>query len=347
MSRLLALLASAAGSGPGAGTPTYPGPAAPVADPEATSVPYAMPTTRPYNVPQPCVTPTYDGSGHALHPSVVDFGPGQSWNGWRYWMAMTPFSGGDEDLENPSILASDDGFTWQVPPGLTNPLAVRGAAPGFDYNSDAELIYHDGKLWCFWRPANGFVDPLDEALYYRTSTDGVTWTPQQQAGAWYDVPVSYASPSIVRLTDTSWRCFTNAGVMSATSPGGPWSTLAPYVHGGLAGRYWWHHSVVWTGSRFWALINNAGDRMWAATSRDGVHWTHGPQLLALSSAANDWEDSGYYRPHMVAHPDGTKMRVWYSGNSTNAALDRHIGYTHIPNGEWASLSGEGDRSSNV
>ncbi len=322
--------------------PNHERPPPPIGDPLPATIPYAIPSTAPFNVSTPALTPTYDGTGHGFHPSVWDAGVGTRWNGFRYWMGMTPFHGGNEDLENPCILASHDGFTWQVPPGLTNPLVLRGSAPGFDYNSDTELAFlpeegANGTLYCFWRPVNGFVAPLDEAWYYATSTDGVTWSDQEKAGAWYDVDTSYASPSFVRLADTEWRAFTNAGMLEARHPTGPWSPLRPFRHLGLAHRRWWHHDVEWVDGRFWAIVNNGNTDVWPAVSRDGVHWVHGESLLAKPSA-NAWEADGYYRPAFLPHPDGTRMNVWYSGyNLGDPNLDRRIGFTQVPRTEWTRL----------
>lgn len=314
----------------------------PVEDPLPQTIPYAIPTIAPFNVPTPASTPTYDGTGHGFHPSVWDAGVEKRWNGFRYWMGMTPFHGGNEDLENPCILASHDGFAWQVPAGLTNPLAQRGTAPGFDYNSDTELAFipeegPQGTLYCFWRPANRFVAPIDEAWYYAKSTDGVTWSALEKAAAWYGVDPSYASPSFVRLTDTDWRAFTNAGMLTARHPSGPWSSLRHYRHVGLSYRRWWHHDVEWVNGRFWAIVNNGNTDVWPAASKDGVHWVHGASVFAKPSA-HTWEAGGYYRPAFLPHPDGTKMNVWYSGyNLDNPELDRRIGFTQIPHSEWLRL----------
>ena len=314
----------------------------PAVDPLPDTIPYAMPTAAPFNVPTPTTTPTYDGTGHGFHPSVWDAGVGERWNGFRYWMAMTPFHGGDEDLENPCILASHDGFDWQVPPGLTNPLARRGSAPGFDYNSDTELVFlpeegTNGTLYCFWRPANRFAAPIDEAWYYATSTDGITWSAQHRAGAWFGVEPSYASPSLVRIGDTEWRAFTNAGVLTSRHPSGPWSRLAPYRNVGLARRRWWHHDVELVDGRFWAIITNGSTEVWPAVSRDGVHWVHGASMLARPPA-HAWEAGGYYRPAFLPHPDGATMNVWYSGyDLDDPALDRRIGFTQISCREWRRL----------
>ena len=39
--------------------------------------------------------PTPDGSGQMVHPDVIDFGSNNAWNGWRYWMAITPYTNTD------------------------------------------------------------------------------------------------------------------------------------------------------------------------------------------------------------------------------------------------------------
>ena len=51
------------------------------------------------NAPAPLVTPTYDGSGQVVHPDVVHV-PG-GWNGYEYWMGMTPYPNGNNDLREP------------------------------------------------------------------------------------------------------------------------------------------------------------------------------------------------------------------------------------------------------
>ena len=66
------------------------------------------------NAATPLTLSTYDGSGQVVHPSVLDFGQGlvkpgsTSWNGYRYWMAITPFPNGNSDHENPCLYASND-----------------------------------------------------------------------------------------------------------------------------------------------------------------------------------------------------------------------------------------------
>lgn len=88
--------------------------------------------------------PTYDSSGEAVHPSVV-YIPG-GWGGHKYFMAMTPYPSGNDDYENPSLLASNDGETWVVPTGITNPLEPMPAGshncdPCLVWDGDNEILY--------------------------------------------------------------------------------------------------------------------------------------------------------------------------------------------------------------
>lgn len=44
------------------------------------------------------------------HPAVLYFANG--WNGYKFWMGHTPYEYNNELLENPSIVASNDGINW-------------------------------------------------------------------------------------------------------------------------------------------------------------------------------------------------------------------------------------------
>ena len=81
---------------------------------------------------------TYDGSGVTVHPAVLNLG--NVWNGYQYWLAITPYPKGNDDYENPSIYASNDGISWVVPAGLTNPIEP---FPGGinNYNADPFFIF--------------------------------------------------------------------------------------------------------------------------------------------------------------------------------------------------------------
>ena len=45
------------------------------------------------------ITPTYDRSDQTVHPDIVYMPDG--WNGYKYWMAMTPYANSNDQLEKP------------------------------------------------------------------------------------------------------------------------------------------------------------------------------------------------------------------------------------------------------
>lgn len=108
------------------------------------------------------------GAAGGTHPSVRYFPEG--WNGYTFWMAYTPYPGVQN--ENPVILASNDGFNFVQPAGITNPIEP---SPVEGTNSDVELLLTpDGKLRCYWRTYNVPGQPV--TLYFKDSSNGVTWT---------------------------------------------------------------------------------------------------------------------------------------------------------------------------
>ena len=157
----------------------------------------------------PLDIPTYDDDPNTTHPDVV-YIP-QGWNGYKYWMAFTPFPGNPR--ENPSIVASNDGTNWEVPEGLTNPLYTQedAQADGYDFNSDPDMLLVDGTMYMYWRPAG-----LDgsgnrtEALMLKTSTDGINWSERQILLEFQGSDGStsqFLSPGIIRKDNGDWLMF--------------------------------------------------------------------------------------------------------------------------------------------
>ena len=53
---------------------------------------------------------TFDGSNEFTHPSVLYFEKG--FNGYKYWMAYTPYHNCNVNIENPCIAVSNDGINF-------------------------------------------------------------------------------------------------------------------------------------------------------------------------------------------------------------------------------------------
>lgn len=266
------------------------------------------------------ITPTHEGSGQAIHPSVMYFP--DKWNGWHYWMAMTPYPWGNEAHEDPEILVSDDGDTWQVPAGLTNPLDDQPGAPG-PYNSDANLVMlPDGRMMVTWR----MVDRPDNnrnIFYQRISSDGVTWSPKQVLyRSQADQSDAFVSQSLVRVGD-GWRMYgINLGQIlyyesSADIPGEhDWGPRITCSHSGVSiGRRWWHVDVQHVDGQWWMLVcdirrgTTSDGNLYLGVSDDGHTWNISPTPVVPKVGDN--HDTIYKSGFAVKST--SEIDIWYSG----------------------------------
>lgn len=290
--------------------------------------PYAFPTVAPYNVATASLTPTPDGTGSTIHPSVIDMVAerGSALRGYRYWMGNTPFYQENAVVEDPIILASNGGYDWKTPAGVVNPL---DDAPEPAYNSDTEIMWDPdaSRVVLYWRRGNG-------DLHAATSADGATWTKHMNRLTGIGT-LSTLSPAIARVGVNQWVMFLNQynygtesgtlGKYTATSPLGPWTYVAssnePKPTGYASGV--WHHSVRWHGGRFLFLgttRTGSPPAIFAASSTDGLTWTCSAPIITGAT----------YRPTFVI--DGSTAHVWY-GLNMGAASWRTV-YTQVPTSVW-------------
>lgn len=282
---------------------------------------------RPYNAASYLSTPTPDATGSAVHPDVIDFGV-DGWNGWRYWMAITPYYNTNDDLENPCLLVSADGVTWQVPAGLTNPIYAWPG--GTQYNSDP-AIAHDpatDEMVLIYR--DGDLSPR-----IARSADGVTW-PDSATPITYTRVGEILSPTLVRISASEWWMY---GVNYGTRKVQRWTSAdlatwaGPVTVTGLDAIESWHLDVAEFNGRFYALVNVYDpDNLFAATSSDGLAWSLNPSPV-IAPPSTGWDAGWVYRATLTPHESGNRFHVWYSALG-NASW--RIGYTQIPLSEWPS-----------
>lgn len=242
--------------------------------------------------------PTYDADPSVTHPDVVHV-PG-GWNGYAYWMAFTPYPAAVR--ENPSIAASTDGISWEVPSGLTNPIASLSDAnsEGLSYWSDTDLLLVDGELWCYFRGAES-TNP--ESIWRMTSGDGVTWTAREKVLE--GTGTSILSPAVVQEEDgtfTMWAVdFGSNTIERWSSPDG-----ATWIAGTTctvpSGVDLWHLDVARHSSSYYAALVNNQENLWFWTSSDGVTWS-GSSVPAFRLTHDEFTGN-YYRSCLVERPDG-------------------------------------------
>jgi hypothetical protein len=151
----------------------------------------------------PIQIPCYDGTGSVTHLDVLSVPEG--WNGYRYWMSYTPYP--DAGREDPSIVCSQDGMNWRVPPGATNPLSLKAevVAEGWGWNADPDLVLTpQNNLRCYWMTYQTYGTNatlptyLGHRLYCRESSNGMTWGPRQYLlGETNSGEAGMLSPSVV------------------------------------------------------------------------------------------------------------------------------------------------------
>ena len=275
---------------------------------------------------QPLTIPTSDGSGQALHPDVVRV-PG-GWNGYEYWMVMSPFPGTQPAaqrarFENPEILQSHDGTLWKVPDGLRNPISP--APLGSAFNSDPCLLLDsDGTLRAYWRES-GLTTPQYDKILSMSSIDGITWG-EKTVVVSSEIRARLASP-IVREDKGVYRMWTvdvSQGSTVLQVRTGP-TALGPFgsptdatVTGLPSGWNVWHVNVTEVGGIYYMLMttrNYAGsNQLHAGVSYDGLTWQM--QAEPVHGLTPGYWDQNPYQSSLLWDPADGTFDVWYSAFNT-------------------------------
>lgn len=295
----------------------------------AESIP-SMPNFAATNAAAVLTTPTYDTSGEAMHPDVVYNAAG--WNGYKYWMAMTPNPGDTSSLENPSILASNDLNTWVVPAGLINPVIAYPG--GTNYNSDPDLCFSaDGlTLYMIYRQ----VVVATATIYVVSTTDGITWS--GPTSIFSGPTASILSPSffydgtqfVLYYVDATVGSFAANGpyrfrlmrTTTATDPTAAWATPIP-CNFFLPTRDLWHLNVIKGTSDYILLATVAGlasatgnpSYFHVATSLDGFNFRASAQVMGPSASA--WDNNAIYRSSAL-QLTASSFDLFYSARSSTA-----------------------------
>jgi len=310
--------------------------------------------------PNVVTVPTYDGSGQAVHPDVVEFE--SDWHGAKYWLTMTPYPKSDQKLENPSILSSPDGVELAMPEGLKNPV-IAPPKNSKDYNSDPELLYEaqTDRLVLFYR----FVEKKTNTLRLSVSRDGSKWTAMR--APFWERSHNAVSPTIApRVGQPSRMWYVVAGpagcaakttqVVSrgATDPIGrivdtKWSSPVP-TDLEIPGYAIWHIKARWVPAKqeYWMLISafpkNADgchtDDLFFARSSDGLHWTTYSEPI-MRHEDREWTASAVYRSSFLYDSDNDVLSLWISARGTDGAW--HMGFARARYEELEAKLAAGQR----
>lgn len=240
-----------------------------------------------------------DGDNQPTHPSVIDMV--QEWNGFRYWMAYSPYPYGNGAEENPCVCVSNDMYYWSVPDGLYNPIAFNEET-ACDELKDPHIVYNDDldrlEVWYLGRIDSTIKSGGTLLLFRKTSSDGVHWSE-------YEVMrelSGYLSPSIVyengkyKLWAIQPSASESSGVLaySESSDGKDWSDYTECTFGGKPElQKIWHGAVSHDDKYRFVFIEASpvSDTVLYTESSDGISWEE-PKIILQK--ANFW--NSFYRP---------------------------------------------------
>jgi hypothetical protein len=275
-------------------------------------------------------TPTYDGSGEGMHPSILYFA--SPWHGYQYWMAVTPYPNYDASKENPSILASSDGQKWQVPPGLTNPIVT-----GTSNLADPDLYYDavSDQIWMYYLYKAG----TEARMVRQTSSDGVIWSKPQTV--FTEVPNGMISPAVDKVGNLFYAWYIDASPLGSNAPsskikyrtsgdGVTWSA-SQVANASQPGYVLWHIEVrnvsegkIWMLAAAYPAGSSSGvTALYFFSSSDGINWTSYPKPV-LKASVNGWDSGQIYRSSFLYDSASDQVRVWYSARTKTT--DWYTGY---------------------
>ncbi|MCM8783273.1 MAG: hypothetical protein NC818_00635 [Candidatus Omnitrophica bacterium] len=274
------------------------------------------------NAPDYLRIPTYDGSGQAVHPDIVYFP--QGWQGYAYWMVFTPYPWSKRSFENPSIVASHDGFYWEVPPGLKNPIVER---VNMGYHADPDLIYNQetNELWIYFMR---FKDNKSYLFRIRSS-DGINWT-QPELILWEPF-FGMLSPSIVYREGVYHLWYVDSGrqginashteVKYRTSYDGVNWSQASKVNINIDGIQIWHLEVnyILSQGEFWMFFpgfkeGTSADRtdLYFARTNNPLNWTTLLSPVLTRGTGKIWDNTRIYQTSFIYDEETQEIHLWYS-----------------------------------
>lgn len=312
------------------------------------------------NSPEYLITPTNDiyfpggepdHFGQAVHPAIV-FIP-EGWNGYQYWMAMTPYPYGGALYENPSILCSNDNVNWVEPAEDVNPIVPpppSSPPDDYSYNNDPELLLVNNMLILYFNETN-----YDGNVYLKRmeSGDGINWSSPAIILAF---PQNLMSPSLIYENDTYylWYLRSSGGCYShlqniylrESSDGIDWGPEqnVNLTHNGFVP---WHFDIQKEGSKYTMIYVAYRDNedcdsdtmsLYYSESPDGINWSLEPTRL-LSVSNSGWDNRTIYRSTFLVNSNF--LRIWYSARSI--ANEWHIGYTEGNIRDFAGLQTKWDK----
>lgn len=282
-----------------------------------------------------------------VHPSLLRLR--ERWNGYRYWMAWTPYPGYDSQYENPCVAASNDLETWVEP--ARNPLVEK---PAGGYNADTHLFMSPDGARMYLAFRERIIGGNNSVKVMHTDDGGLSWSAPVAILSGAQGSIDFASPSIW-WNGSTWTMISHQldaaapwpvrrNVSATSDIYGSWGAATTVTLAPPTGRAWWHsHHVRMPSGQVVALFqdNNqtagsSGTLYLAESADDGATY---------ASTGRVWTAGGKYRSTFAVRSDGAldivasefaTIKLFYINATTGAkarvaaALARHTAALTLP-----------------
>ena len=246
--------------------------------------------------------PTYDGSGQAVHPSLLVQDDSSEAGSPRFILSFTPYADTDDRVENPSVVISDDGLNFREEKEGLNPLVP---APEKDHNDDPDLFYSNGKYGILYLET---LRPEKQSLILLESTDRIRWEQRviHQEPLGQGSGCFMLSPKYIEKDGLSYLFYVNrdaSGGYRIEYVTGKDIHSLDFTHRNVAAvsglkELPWHLDILQAEKYWYMLLTTAKDAekdsrytLCIARSQDLVHWQ-----LGQGFARNDcYRSSGFIK----------------------------------------------------
>lgn len=258
---------------------------------------------------------------NAYHPKVLDLGE-NGWNGYRYWVSYTPYPEGNDEYENPHIVASND---------LINYSEIKFSQPvlsnykkGVRFNSDSHIVFNSdlNRLEIIWRYTDYDINYASLLMSY--SYDGNTWSDTQTFFETYDrKKEDMVSPAILYDNGTYRVWYVNSyKVKYREFKDGQWSNIRmcdlPYEDDAFT----WHIDLIKNNDKYEILTCATTDKedrkhmkLYYAKSDDGLNFDTAKIVLTPTGNNSDWDGGGIYRSTFM-YSDGMYYVLYGARNDS-------------------------------
>ncbi|HPT71110.1 MAG TPA: hypothetical protein PLE74_02380 [Candidatus Cloacimonadota bacterium] len=255
------------------------------------------PSSSIYNISMnkayPLNTPTYDGSGQSIHPDILLLPTNVYSTCGKFILALTPYPGGNNQFENPSLLTSSNGIEFTIPDHVINPLVP---TPAHGHNDDPDILFNQMNHQYYYYYLET-CKPDSQNFVLLTSSDLGNWN--KNVIIHYDLhndPDFVVSPSVIIDQNDIWHLIyvNNIGsnrIESMNSTNGvQWDENSKIILnlGEPLNFRPWHIDVFQSLNMYYMLACGMADHpnLYIGRSQDLINWDFSPEPILTPQETN-------------------------------------------------------------